>query len=272
MELPEQFEATIGGYMGSAFWIKLVDGVLEYRQAEHSYEYGEPEYLELSARKWSNFRKKLGTIGIWDWKPTDDSDPWPAYGNPGVTDGTGWSLDIKWGDRSLNSSGDNNFPQCPAAPSKLEFRWWAMTGPLLEVNGFGLADDPGELLQIDYHVRGEDDDPGLRGDGHPSSAAWYAFSRCLDEIGAWSWDRHYSLFSDSADYVTDLPGWEFTFVRERKRLKSGGYAAYPEGWERFCSAVADLARDAARPSRRQLTAFDEYLHAVRLLIGGRLFS
>ena len=268
MDLPEKFQAAIGGFMGPSFSIELVDEVLEYRQARGSYEFDEPQYLRPSARKWANFRKKLDAIGVWDWKSTTDTNIWPAYENPGVTDGTGWSLEIDWGDRSLSSSGDNNYPRYPAAPSKLELRWWAMTGPLLEVKGFGLTHDPGELLQIYYHVRGEDDDPGLLGYGHPSSTAWYAFSRCLDEIGAWSWDRSYSLeFSP-----TDLDQWDFSYTRGGKRLKSSGYGAYPEGWERFCSAVVGLARDAARPGRKRLTAFEEYLHAVRLLIGRRRFS
>ncbi len=283
MELPEQFEATIGGYMGSAFWIKLVDGILEYRQAEVGYEYADPEYLELSARKWVNFRQKLDAIGVWDWKTTDESKMRPAYENPGVMDGTGWSLQIDWGDRRLRSSGDNNGPGFPFAPSDISLELVTMAGPRIEVSGFDfpdapgpiaedafgdLDDDPDRCIGIEYSISGWADGHDLLGFGAPSSRAWYALSRCIDEIGAWTWGANYSV----DPYVTDLPQWSLLYTRGSEHLESWGYGAYPDGWERLCSAVVALARDAARPGRRRLTAFGEYLHAVRLLIGGRAFS
>lgn len=283
MDLPQSFEASIGGYMGSAFWIKLVDGILEYRQAEYGYEYGHPEYLELSARKWANFRKKLDALGVWDWKPTDDSKMQPPYENPGVMDGTGWSLKIDWGDRRLQSGGDNNYPGFPFAPSDISLKLSTMVGPRIEVNGFtvpdapgpiaedpfeGFDDDPDRCIGIEYSISGWADGPDLLGFGEPSSAAWYALSVCLVEVGAGSWGARYSF----EPHVTDQPRWKFLYTRGSEHLDSRGYGAYPDGWERLCSVVVDLARDAARPGRRRLTAFDEYLHAVRLLIDGRMFS
>ncbi len=58
--------------------------------------------IEASKRKWQNFWKKVEVADVWNWKGN--------YELP-ACDGTHWSLEMSHGDRSIKSSGDNDYPQ-----------------------------------------------------------------------------------------------------------------------------------------------------------------
>jgi hypothetical protein len=46
---------------------------------------------------------------VWCWRT--------EYPNPGVCDGTGWSLSIRYSDKKIQSSGDNNYPAEDGSPT-----------------------------------------------------------------------------------------------------------------------------------------------------------
>jgi hypothetical protein len=48
------------------------------------------------------FRRALDAINVWSWRS--------EYPNPGILDGTQWSLDIDNPDRSVQAHSDNNYP------------------------------------------------------------------------------------------------------------------------------------------------------------------
>lgn len=101
---PLGLEFWIGGYSGPNHSVKLVNGVLKYELHEHRYQDSPVKELEIipTHRKWLNFRKKLDEIDVWQWKHD--------YPNPGVCDGTQWELEIDYGVKKKNCSGDNAYP------------------------------------------------------------------------------------------------------------------------------------------------------------------
>ena len=60
------------------------------------------EEIQPSAKQWQNFRRTLNRLNVWCWQG--------KYSNSAVCDGTGWSAEIVYSDRSVVSSGDNCFP------------------------------------------------------------------------------------------------------------------------------------------------------------------
>jgi hypothetical protein len=61
-----------------------------------------PDEIQPSAKQWRAFRRTLDRLNVWCWQA--------KYSDPAVCDGTGWSTEIVYSDRSLVSSGDNCFP------------------------------------------------------------------------------------------------------------------------------------------------------------------
>jgi hypothetical protein len=60
------------------------------------------ETLEPTDQQWVDFLRVLDSLGVWGWSP--------EYHDPGVVDGTSWSVEISSGERSLASRGSNRFP------------------------------------------------------------------------------------------------------------------------------------------------------------------
>ncbi len=108
--VPKTFRAHIGGFGGGDFVVELRDDVLTY--TARARERGQPARTETivpSAAQWQEFRAALDEIRIWDWKS--------QYSNKGVVDGTQWSIDITYADRSLATQGSNNFPDATGRPT-----------------------------------------------------------------------------------------------------------------------------------------------------------
>jgi hypothetical protein len=119
--LPKRLCIGIGGYFGPCYGVTLEKGrliytysargpsggdsdpELELRQKLGLSPFPEPDEIQPSPRQWRNFRRTLDRLNVWCWQAN-----YPNSG--GVCDGTGWSVEIVYSDRSLVSSGDNCFP------------------------------------------------------------------------------------------------------------------------------------------------------------------
>ena len=113
--LPKRLCISIGGYFGPCYSVTFKKGRLTYtylssrdsciQELEPRLELGpQPhrEQIQPSAKQWQNFRRTLSRLNVWCWQRN--------YSDPFVCDGTGWSAEIVYSDRSLVSSGDNCFP------------------------------------------------------------------------------------------------------------------------------------------------------------------
>jgi hypothetical protein len=107
--LPKRLCISIGGFFGPCYEVTFKKGRLTYTYLQSrdscSQELApEPQREEIqpSAKQWQNFRITLNRLNVWCWQRN--------YSDPAVCDGTGWSAEIVYSDRSLVSSGDNCFP------------------------------------------------------------------------------------------------------------------------------------------------------------------
>ena len=105
---PDKLEFYIGGYMGTSYQVTYGDSVLTYRQSCRE-EVLDSQMVEPSDQQWMEFRRSVDSSGVWNWKQ--------EYPNPGVLDGTGWSLLLEYSDQKITVSGDNNFPKHDGSPN-----------------------------------------------------------------------------------------------------------------------------------------------------------
>lgn len=61
------------------------------------------EHIAISDEQWASFRARIDSLEIWRWKS--------EYPNPGVLDGTRWTLEIAYADRTCRSGGRNGYPK-----------------------------------------------------------------------------------------------------------------------------------------------------------------
>ena len=114
---PKRLCISIGGFFGPCYEVTFKKGRLTYTylpsrdSCSHEPELRqllglEPqpqrEEIQPSAKQWQNFRRTLNRLNVWCWQRN--------YSDPAVCDGTGWSAEIVYSDRSLVSTGDNCFP------------------------------------------------------------------------------------------------------------------------------------------------------------------
>jgi hypothetical protein len=111
--VPEEFRASIGGYLGGSRTVELREGSLYY-WTEFAGAKSEPEKITPTEAQWGEFRSALNGAKVRQWR-TD-------YGNPaGILDGTQWSLELKYARNSITTKGDNNYPGASInADSRLE--------------------------------------------------------------------------------------------------------------------------------------------------------
>ena len=107
--VPERFKAFIGGFLGTSYSVELRDGVLVHRTSGR----GRPKPIQTTSRptpaQWREFRDALDELKAWRWRA--------EYPTNGTMDGTQWSLEITYADRSLNSHGSNSYPEDDATPN-----------------------------------------------------------------------------------------------------------------------------------------------------------
>ena len=107
--LPTDLRLSIGGHFGTSYRVDYRGGgTLVYWRIDESREEHE-ETLVPTKAQWKAFWKKIDRLELWKWSP--------HYENPGVCDGTGWSVEIRRDRQSVKSSGDNNYPATPEEPS-----------------------------------------------------------------------------------------------------------------------------------------------------------
>ena len=104
--IPEKFEASIGGYDGPSYEVKLQsDGTVLFLHFPDSYiiplESLDKKGIKVSEEQWREFREALDRANVWTWKKYYDSF---------IVDGTQWELIIKYKDADVHAEGSNNYP------------------------------------------------------------------------------------------------------------------------------------------------------------------
>lgn len=99
--IPRHFHTRIGGFMGNTYEVQLQDGCLQYETFGRGNK-SDPVRVCPTEEQWREFRRELDAIGVWRWRE--------QYSNPGVADGTQWSLDVTYPDRAVKTQGSNNYP------------------------------------------------------------------------------------------------------------------------------------------------------------------
>lgn len=116
--VPKTLKAFIGGPNGPDYRVELREGVLLYIHGHPGIAFdmpdapGNPAPIKIAPteQQWLEFRRSLNAINVWQWRTN--------YPNPGsIRDGTQWSLEIQYNDRTLTTRGDNNFPGLEGKPS-----------------------------------------------------------------------------------------------------------------------------------------------------------
>ena len=98
-----RLKASVGGFFGDSFTIDINLDSLQVswdRCGE-----GTEESIQKSIRRKtaSNLKEELMRLGLLDWKV--------KYVEPGVLDGTHWSVEIQLDGRKVKKQGDNQFPE-----------------------------------------------------------------------------------------------------------------------------------------------------------------
>jgi hypothetical protein len=100
---PSRVKLYIGGApFEPSYAVEWQGGRLRYRARSGRGEEIEQE-ITPTFQQWESFWSVLHRAGIWDWKE--------RYPNPGVCDGTMWSIEITHEGRSITSRGDNARPK-----------------------------------------------------------------------------------------------------------------------------------------------------------------
>jgi hypothetical protein len=106
--IPQRLRIGIGGHFGPSYGVELESGLLVYTSSKQRKDFppecdSRTENIHPTTERWQAFRAALDQLNVWCWQ----SD----YPNSAmVCDGTGWTVEISYSDRSLVSSGENCFP------------------------------------------------------------------------------------------------------------------------------------------------------------------
>jgi hypothetical protein len=98
---PTRLQASIDNWGGRSYSVQLSNGKVLYSERSGA---DSPQITTVtpSIEQWRAFRRALDTIPVWSWHAEYITD---------VFDGTGWSLSVKYSDRSLVSEGGNCYPR-----------------------------------------------------------------------------------------------------------------------------------------------------------------
>lgn len=101
-----QLKAAIGDYFDTSYEIELIGGKIKYRSCNELLDIRGQKTIHPNALAWSQFRKTLDQINIWQWRA--------MYSNPpGILGGIVWSIDICYEGHQLLSNGSNHYPGEP---------------------------------------------------------------------------------------------------------------------------------------------------------------
>lgn len=110
--LPERLQVSIGGHFGTSFSVELEGDLLVYQYSKPKQQFppewdSRSERIQPSEERWQAFRASLDRLDVWRWQP--------EYFEP-VCDGTGWSAEIVYLDKSIRAAGSNCFPGHDGSP------------------------------------------------------------------------------------------------------------------------------------------------------------
>ena len=94
----------MGGFLGRSFGVEInVEGSsAKYTVLDYGYELFSEETINLTPKKVEEFLGLLKKIKIFEWER--------QYKDPGVIDGTNWSVEIICKDKKYEFSGNNAYP------------------------------------------------------------------------------------------------------------------------------------------------------------------
>ena len=129
--VPKVFEASVGGWAGPFFRVKLEGKKLDYQSCLRAYgDIEENLGIEPSQEEWTAFWDAMDRIGSWSWARN--------YDDPQIMDGTQWSVRIRLGRKRLICYGSNSYPPSGDYDETSEFReFCAAIGSLLGGKKFG---------------------------------------------------------------------------------------------------------------------------------------
>ncbi len=101
---PTMFKFYIGGHFGASHQFRLVGhGELEYKFCRNgNYHWEAPILLKPERDQWKEFWREMDAQQVWQWNPEYSSR---------VLDGTTWSFCADFLDRSIESEGQNGYPE-----------------------------------------------------------------------------------------------------------------------------------------------------------------
>lgn len=108
--IPTKFNAYVGGFMGASYSVELHDGILIYTASGLGHSNPKHKKITPTPPQWLEFRQTLDDLKVWQWRN--------EYPTDGTHDGTQWSLEIAYADRTLRSKGDNNYPDAAGKPNR----------------------------------------------------------------------------------------------------------------------------------------------------------
>ncbi len=99
---PQQLRASIGGGFGPCNVARWVDGKLIWEHFENNVLCRSQE-IEVTEAQWLSFWATCDKVDIWSWEE--------RYEDPNILDGTSWRAHVEHGEKSVDSSGSNSFPE-----------------------------------------------------------------------------------------------------------------------------------------------------------------
>ena len=115
----QAFDVGIGGFFGPSTEVEWTDRGLRYRHNPHSVvgpglRGAVDEIVHPNAEAWQTFWHAMHELEVWQWEA--------QYPDPGVMDGTQWSVHLAKGDREVASTGSNAYPGSEGPESSEIFR------------------------------------------------------------------------------------------------------------------------------------------------------
>ncbi len=107
--LPKKLVAFSGGTWTGFHHVELAgDTLLYWRGGPKDKE--SAERIKPSPERWSEFRRELDAIGIWQWRS--------EYSTRAIYDATAWIFQVEYSDRAIKTGGDSGvFPDKTGAPT-----------------------------------------------------------------------------------------------------------------------------------------------------------
>ena len=94
-------DASIGGYWGPSYRVQAKGGVVRWTARQDGQD-SDQATVRPGPDAWAQFWADVDAAGAWSWDA--------HYDEPGVLDGTSWSLRLEHEGRAMESGGSNAYP------------------------------------------------------------------------------------------------------------------------------------------------------------------